>query len=73
MSYISVDSNELFGPSTQWLSEANSQQSLTLGATSLSHQDSPPTYDAAMADTSTDSGAARTDPATLRDAWIRDT
>ena len=73
MSNISVDSNELSGPSTQWLSEATSQQSLTLGATSLSHQDSPPTYDAAMADTRTDSGDPRTEAATLRDAWIRDT
>ena len=50
MSSLLAQSTTLFGPSSQWMSEAIQPFPAAIGgATSLSHQDSPPTYDAAMA------------------------
>ena len=47
---FSVQSNnEPVATTNQWESPEFNQPHATLGATSLSHHDSPPTYDAAMA------------------------
>ena len=48
MELLSGQSYQDAGPSSEWMSQS-SQQYQTLGATSLSHQDNPPTYDVAMA------------------------
>merc|ERR1712018_415258 len=48
--------NEPVATTNQWMSPEINQPHATLGATSLSHQDSPPTYESAMVQVSQEGG-----------------